>query len=91
MNVMDPEVWESDYKETFFGDPRILEMRREAKERIKPKAEGEAGSFVIERPEGWKPASRAEGFTVNIGGSDKGKSGSGPSITPSDDGSLEVE
>ena len=47
LQTIDPEIWEKEWHETFFGDPRVLEMKRESAKRIKPAVKGEEGHLNI--------------------------------------------
>lgn len=93
MNVIDPEAWESDYKDLFFGDPALLEMERERKKRVMPAVAGEEGTWAIKRP---APEGDGESAPkVNIPGLRQAKPAEespapGPSFKLGDDGEMTV-
>ena len=89
MGVIDPEEWNARYKELFFGDPELLERRREAAERIKPAGEDGRGGLTLKRAE--TPGDAAE-LGIAIGGKPVAKDGGvGPVITPGEDGEMTIE
>jgi hypothetical protein len=51
MQNCDPETWDKEYKDLFFGDPKQHEARREAQRRIAPSQPGQRGSLNIVKKE----------------------------------------
>lgn len=91
MSVVDPDAWESDYKDLFFGDPALLEMERARKERVKPAVAGEEGTWAIKRPE------RPEGAAPKVvipglrqAATEDEPPATGPSFSVGDDGEMTV-
>lgn len=66
----DPEVWEKEYREVFFGDPEKLQREREARARVAPSQKGQEGSLNIERKEA-KPVVDMSQFFGRAGGAGK--------------------
>lgn len=47
MQHVDSEVWDKEYKDIFFGDPKQHEMRQQAQARMAPAQAGQQGSLNI--------------------------------------------
>lgn len=96
MNVADPDEWEREYKELFFGDPLQFELRREREKRVKPAVPGEQATWAIRRPEGAQGAAAAAGVRIHGAKRPDGPpdgdvaAPSGPSFTVGDDGELSL-
>lgn len=82
MQVVDPDEWDKRWKPLLYGDPRLFEMRREAKKRMKPAVAGEEGAWSLKPVPKPDVEDKPEPRVVIPG--------MGPSITVSDDGNLEV-
>jgi hypothetical protein len=67
MQTIDPEVWEKEYQEIFFGDPRMVEIKASAKKRIAAAKKGEEGGLNI-KPVEKKPVGDLTQFFGRAGG-----------------------
>ena len=101
MQNVDPEVWEKDYRDIFFGDPEAHRRREEARRRMAPAKKGEEGGLNIQRKEPAKPApdlTQLFGRAGSAGKQDTNKAAlreiserkSALTIGPGEDGDLSV-
>lgn len=107
MQNIDSETWDAEWKDIFFGDPKLLEIKRERAKRLKPTTgEGGRGSLVgfdtskqkkvTSLDEMAKMSGRMSGLSPAKRGDtskplDAGKNQLRPSITPNDDGTLDLD
>lgn len=95
MDHVDPEVWDKEYKDLFFGDPDKHRREQEARKRLAPAKRGEQGSLNINRKH-VKPVADISMFTgrasniITPQDSNDAK-GAGLSIGPDSDGNLRVD
>lgn len=96
----DPDAWDKDYKDLFFGDPAKREREQAARARIAPSQKGQEGALNLAKTEA-KPVADLSQFFGRAGGAGKadqnkevmrerGKKRSPLTIGPDEDGNLSV-
>lgn len=103
MEHTDAEVWEKEYKDTFFGDPKVQQARQVSQAKLAPAEKGKPGSINIKKPE--KPAEIVTDISQFLGRAgatgkpdpnkaalaEKAKSRAAITIGPDADGNLSVD
>lgn len=98
LQTIEPETWDKEWNDIFFGDPRVLEMKRDSAKRIAPAVKGEEGFLNITPKKAEAPSDEAlramlggklaqAGIRGTKGLSDKP---TGPTIGPASDGEIGV-